>query len=360
MTRDVKRRGMFQGLGGTPPHAHAAPPHPSAPGSADALPHAPPAARSPLAVLGAGSAPVARRFGEAVAEMEDRANRAEELESLLASGEQIVEIDPDAIDPSPIRDRMDGDPAEEESLRQSIAETGQQIPVMLRPSEEEGRYVTIFGHRRIDAARALGRPVRAIVKAMSEEEAFVAQGVENAERRDLTFIERALFAQKLYNSGLTQQKVGMALAAPRNMITMMQTITRAVPSEIILAIGRAPDVGRPRWEELGKAFSSAGTKGVTIARAAVADFDRSLDATARIARLLAALKEKPAAAQTTSSRPDHPVDSGFASISSNRRGDVRLVLKGGDDPSFRSDKAPFGKWLTERLGALHEAWRRGE
>ena len=40
-------------------------------------------------------------------------------------------------------------------------------------------------------------PVRAVVRTLSDAELVIAQGKENNERRDLSFIERALFAAHL-------------------------------------------------------------------------------------------------------------------------------------------------------------------
>ena len=55
----------------------------------------------------------------------------------------------------------------------------------------------VFGHRRAKVARDLGINVRAVVKPLADIEHVIAQGQENTARADLSFIERALFAQKL-------------------------------------------------------------------------------------------------------------------------------------------------------------------
>ena len=39
-----------------------------------------------------------------------------------------------------------------------------------------------FGHRRLKAVVALGRKVRAVVRAMSDVELVIAQGIENSQR----------------------------------------------------------------------------------------------------------------------------------------------------------------------------------
>jgi ParB family chromosome partitioning protein len=72
-------------------------------------------------------------------------------------------------------------------------------------STAPGRYQTAFGHRRVRAARVLARPVKAIVRTLSDDELIIAQGVENSAREDLSFIERAVFALRLENAGVTAQ-----------------------------------------------------------------------------------------------------------------------------------------------------------
>ena len=88
----------------------------------------------------------------------------------------------------------------------AIRITGQQVPILVRPHPEiEGRYQIAYGHRRARAARELGRPVRAVVRQMSDAELVVAQGQENSARRDLSFIERALYAAKLERAGFDRE-----------------------------------------------------------------------------------------------------------------------------------------------------------
>ena len=75
-----------------------------------------------------------------------------------------------------------------------------------------GRYQTAFGHRRVRVAGLLGRTVKAIVRALSDDELVVAQGLENSAREDLSFIERAVFALRLETSGRSRSIIQQALA----------------------------------------------------------------------------------------------------------------------------------------------------
>ena len=116
----------------------------------------------------------------------------------LLEGETIVEIDTNLIDASFINDRLSGDDDAFDELKNSIAASGQDTPVLLRPHPEaSGRYMIVFGHRRVRVARALNRSVRAVVKDMDDVAHVLAQGQENTARADLSFIEKALFAKSV-------------------------------------------------------------------------------------------------------------------------------------------------------------------
>lgn len=306
------------------------------------------------------AAPSVRRFGSALGDIRDQVARADEIEKTLASGERIVEIDPAVIDPSPVRDRLGENDADAEGLRRSIAETGQRTPVLLRPATVAGRYVTVFGHRRIEAARALGRSVRAVVALIDEAEALVAQGVENAERQDLTFIERALFARRLADNGLTHERIAVALSAARSTVTTMIGLARGLPEALVLAIGRAPKLGEPRWRDLARGLEAAGRKGESAWRKAIAApaFATSGEED-RLRAVSAALAggTRPAADAV---RIKDGAGAVFASVRLSPKGAAQVRLAADDDVSFRSDGRGFGAWLADRLPELRDAWRRDE
>jgi ParB family chromosome partitioning protein len=179
----------------------------------------------------------------------------EELRGQLASGRLIVELDPALIDASPVKDRFDDqDAASFDALKESIQLRGQEVPILVRQNEARpGYYQVAYGHRRVRAARELGIPVKAIVRPISDEELAIAQGLENSAREDLTFIERAVFAMRLEDLGHSRAIVQQALTVDRAEASKLVSVARSVPIEIIEAIGRAPKVGRGRWQSLAEA-----------------------------------------------------------------------------------------------------------
>jgi len=198
-------------------------------------------------------------IGNALREQNDRLGRAEEIERRLAEGQTVVELDASSIEPSFVRDRMQGNI---DGLVASIREQGQQVPILVRPHPElPGRYQVAFGHRRLRAVSGLGLPVKAVVRDLTDEQLVVAQGQENNEREDLTFIEKARFAHQL-NKQFPREIVIAAMSIDKSNLSKMLLLVDALPPELIDAIGAAPGIGRPSWQQLAelveKAASPAG------------------------------------------------------------------------------------------------------
>nr|WP_019998618.1 plasmid partitioning protein RepB [Aureimonas ureilytica] len=201
---------------------------------------------------------LAQRVGASVIGATQRsiAELREERDRLLRQVESggAREIDPNLIDPSPFRDRMpEDDEADFVGFRQRFAEEGQRVPAELRRHPDHpGRYQLVYGHRRWRAATDLGVPLRAIVVEKTDAEVAVSQGIENAERQDLSWIERATFAATLERAGLKAREVRAALGIDDPELARFRAVMRVVPEETIRLIGRAPKAGRPRWVELAR------------------------------------------------------------------------------------------------------------
>jgi ParB family chromosome partitioning protein len=176
---------------------------------------------------------------------------ARALGERLANGQTVMEIDASLIDTSIVPDRMKGTDEDHRALVRSIGESGQLVPVLLRPHpSDRSRFQTAFGHRRIRALTELGLPVRAVVREMTDEELVIAQGKENGERRDLSFIERALYAVALDERNFKREITMTALSVDKTELSRLIGVGRAVPRFLIDAIGPAPKTGRRRWMEL--------------------------------------------------------------------------------------------------------------
>ena len=188
-----------------------------------------------------------------------KADAAKDLEARLTSGQVIVELDTAVIDPSFVADRMAGNDDAYQALRAAIMSEGQNSPILVRPHPKmAGRFQVAFGHRRLRVARELGRPVKAVVRSLSDQELILAQGQENSARADLSFIERACFARRLEDMGYERDVIMSALAVDKTTVSRMISVTKRIPSTVIDAIGPAPGTGRNRWTDLASRFEENG------------------------------------------------------------------------------------------------------
>jgi ParB family chromosome partitioning protein len=267
------------------------------------------------------------------------------LREQLAGKSAIREIDAALIEPSPVADRLvsENDRAFED-LRNSMRDHGQEIPVLLRPHpQRQGQYQIAYGHRRVRAARELGIPVKAVVRVLDDDQLVVAQGLENAAREDLSFIERALFAERLEAQGFSRAVIQEALVIDRAEASKLIAVARAIPADIVLAIGKAPRVGRGRWQEFAEALGGSAATSRIHAAIGLAGFE-GLASDERFSALLAAARkvdriEKPQM-QTIASTDGRTI----AHVRETKRGAV-LSLDGGG-------AGGFGAFLKGRLPAL--------
>lgn len=201
-----------------------------------------------------------KAMGLSLAGLAGELDDARALKRELDRSGRLVSLDPALIDAAFIADRLSRDEEGDgafAALVDSMRENGQQVPVLVRPHPEApGRYQTAYGHRRIRAAARLGLPARAIVRQMTDAELVLAQGKENSERRDLSFIERALFAKALTERGFERAIVQNALSLHKSEVARLLQVAEAVPRHIAAAIGPAPKAGRPRWMALAELLKS--------------------------------------------------------------------------------------------------------
>ena len=72
-------------------------------------------------------------------------------------GNRVVHLPIDVIDKNPYQTRSVFDEETLWELRDSIKEHGVVQPVVVRPAEEEGRYILVLGERRLRASRMAGK-----------------------------------------------------------------------------------------------------------------------------------------------------------------------------------------------------------
>lgn len=133
-------------------------------------------------------------------------------------GTSVNTIPIDQIDANPFQPRSDFDPAELESLAESIRVQGVLQPILVRshPSVPD-RFQIVAGERRFRATMQAGlTEIPAILRDMDDSDAAVIALVENLQRQDLNAVEEAEGYQRLLvDFGLTHEALGYAVSKSR-------------------------------------------------------------------------------------------------------------------------------------------------
>lgn len=295
-------------------------------------PPAPSAALAPDRVrTGAISA-----MGSSLRELTEGAKAASRLQEQLNKGDVIIEIEPKDIDGSMVVDRIltDIDP-QFDSLVESIKTSGQQVPILVRPIEGN-RFQIAYGHRRVRAAQVLGVKVKALVRQLTNDELVVAQGKENLDRKDLSYIERAQFARKLEEQGFERSVIMTALSSDKTEVSRYLSVARAIPENVIQSIGPAPKTGRPRWVALAEKLP--GHEPAVEAVIEKPEF-KSLDSDGRFAVIFRALTSPPEKATSwacnKTARIDRKPDRTVLTIDETAAPDFGAYLAGRLDDLYR-------------------------
>ena len=277
----------------------------------------------------------------------------------------IIELDPGEIETDGrFDDRLR---IEVGGLKASIAANGQRVPILVRPLENR-RYGLIYGRRRLQACRELGHKVRAIVTESSGGQALRDQLLENQERHDLSFIERALVATALLDgdhleaADRSNRGVAEVLNLTEAGVSQLLTVVRGVGEDLIAAIGPAPGIGRPRWEELKKALATSDTPRERLLSAAVdthaahAAAPEGASDKAFLAVLSAAQNARaPGASRRGAPAPIEIPGVGEAAVAIKQDG-RRLRL------DLTAEETDFIRWVEgnarELIDEIHARWKR--
>lgn len=284
-------------------------------------------------------------MGTSLQELTQGARAAAKLQEQLLTGDHVVSLDPTLIDPSPIADRLpaDRDPGFDQ-LVASIERDGQQVPVLVRPNPSvEGRYQIAYGRRRLRALERLTQPVKAIVRNLSDDEMVVAQGRENLDRADLSFIEKALFAKRLEDAGYERSVIMSALSSDKSDLSRYISIARRIPEELARQIGPAVKAGRARWYALSEALSKPKSVGRINDIVALESF-KSADSDARFNMVFEVTA--PIAERTPKGTP-WSTPTGRRGAVIERRGSLTAI-------TFDEKRVPdFAAFVAARLDALY-------
>lgn len=195
------------------------------------------------ASAGAGSAWKAGALAETQAGLDEA---REAMVTGILNGDQVLEIDPEMISDPVGTDRRSDWMQQEgfQELVESIKASGQDLPILVWPKDPNWRpdeldpknleriqFVLLAGRRRCEAARILGRPVRAVIASQegrSGPEAtfqmLVLRFRENEKRDDLSAFERQLSIGQMYEELSTSSETKLTAKAFADRIGVHESV----------------------------------------------------------------------------------------------------------------------------------------
>lgn len=268
----------------------------------------------------------------------------------------IRDIDPDRIDMDGLRDRLVLEDSSIDELAESIRKHGQQVPIMVRPSDQPDRYRIIYGRRRLAAIRRVGGTVKAIVRTLDDDASLIAQGQENNLRLDPSFIEKALFIREMQEAGYKPGVIQDALGLTRQGVSNHRVVVEQLPTELVRLIGPAHGVGRRQWSDLAALAETSPV--VDIARQTLAALPDDTPSPERFQAVLSALASR---ARDSAKRKDRARTTVIKDDRGSALGAIAV-----DDRSIaikitRKDNPEFGQWIEGHAEAalrqLYDRWR---
>lgn len=184
-----------------------------------------------------------------------------ERDAAFASGQILVEIEPDRIQDVLPRDRMEMafSGPEFESLKHSIEKDGQLIPVTVRKASGDV-FEIAAGRRRLEACRQLGRSVLARVQELDDFEMLQLQYDENEQRSDIATFERALWYQAVQKQfSLSTPELARRFEISQPMIVKYLKLAR-LPKEIVTELDDARELSLGDSEKLHKKLVERSSK----------------------------------------------------------------------------------------------------
>lgn len=260
----------------------------------------------------------------------------------------IQDIDTSLILPWGPQDRLEltaVNTADDEvfDLAESIKESGQQVPVLLRPAvQQDGRFEVVYGRRRILACQQLGLSVKALIRTLDDGQALIAKGLENASRQDLSFYERARFAQAILDQGHTREAAQKALSISKNTLSQLERIARLIPDRVGVSIGSAPGSGRPKWMALASEFERGAIAEDDTLRL-LAGLSETVGSDARLQAVIDSLGKRGAKEARAAERSLH----GGTVVKSTKSSISMTVKRAGDSKDFAD-------WLDDNIDGLIE------
>jgi len=149
-------------------------------------------------------------------------------------GNRVVFLPIEVIDKNPYQTRYVFDEEALRELRDSIKEHGVVQPVVVRPAEEDGRYILVLGERRLRASKMAGQEtIPVMIRRLSLQQAAEMTVLENIAREDLNPLEQAeAFRVLSLEFKLTQVEIAQRTGLSRETVSNYMRLLR-LPKKVM-------------------------------------------------------------------------------------------------------------------------------
>jgi ParB family chromosome partitioning protein len=146
----------------------------------------------------------------------------------------VVFLPIEVIDKNPYQTRYVFDEEALRELRDSIKEHGVVQPVVVRPAEEDGRYILVLGERRLRASKMAGQEtIPVMIRRLSLQQAAEMTVLENIAREDLNPLEQAeAFRVLSVQFHLTQEQIAQRTGLSRETVSNYMRLLR-LPQKVM-------------------------------------------------------------------------------------------------------------------------------
>lgn len=269
----------------------------------------------------------------------------------------IRDIAPDQIELDGLQDRLVLEDSSIEELAESIRKHGQQVPILVRPSDQPDRYRIIYGRRRLAAVRKIGGTIKAIVRPLDDEASLIAQGQENNLRLDPSFIEKALFIREMENAGYKSSVIQDALGLSRQGLSNHRVITGQLPMDLVYLIGPAHGIGRRQWAYLADLADQVPL--LDVARSTLASLPGHTASPEKFQAVYAAVQQYTRDSSSKAERSNQATV--VKDASGARLGTLAIDGRSVAIKILRKDNPDFGQWIEENaevmLRKLFDQWQ---
>jgi ParB family transcriptional regulator, chromosome partitioning protein len=156
------------------------------------------------------------------------------IQGQVVGQHSVMNLAVELIDKNPYQTRYVFDEQMLSELADSIRENGVVQPVVVRPTEDEGRYVLVLGERRLRATKLAGQAtIPAIIRRLSNQQAAEMTVLENVQREDLNPVEQAEAFRVLSREfRLTQAQIAERIGVSRETVANYMRLLR-LPEDVM-------------------------------------------------------------------------------------------------------------------------------